>query len=474
MTATSPAALTLPRIARLAGGDLVVREVPAGAAAREAFLAAAVEGASLDTRTLRPGMLFVPLPGGRADGHDFLEEAFRRGAAVALCERGRHEALRGREPGPLVVVDDVTAALGRLAHGHRLGWHGLLLCVTGSAGKTTTRELVAEALSVAGPGLRSAGNLNNQWGVPLTLLRLRPEHRTAVVEIGSNHPGEVAALAGIAAPGAAVITNAGSAHLEGFGTLEAVAREKASLGFALEADRPLFVGADSPRLLRALAGVKARVIRYGLSRSAHVRPERVTDLGPDGSRIEVAGFPPLHLRLVGGHQVPNALAALAVARESGLDPAAVVAALGQVRGTQGRMEPRQVKGALLLVDCYNANPESMRAALETLAGWPGARRRIAVLGDMLELGPRAAALHRVTGAQVREAELWVVGAHADDYAAGARQAGTTVRCFDGKPALRQALAGALGEGVVVLLKASRGAALETVLEGLGAGTGEAG
>jgi UDP-N-acetylmuramoyl-tripeptide--D-alanyl-D-alanine ligase len=467
MIATAPAALTLTRIAQLAGGDLVVREVPAGATAREAFLAAPVEGASLDTRTIAPGMLFVPLPGRHGDGHDFLAEAFRRGAAVALCERGRHAALRGREPGPLVVVEDVTAALGRLAHGHRLGWRGLLLCVTGSAGKTTTRELVAAALSVAGPGLRTEGNLNNHWGVPLTLLRLRPEHRTAVVEIGTNHPGEIAALAALAVPGAGVVTNAGSAHLEGFGTLDAVAREKASLGFALGPGQPLFAGADSPRLLRALAGVKARVISYGLAKSAEVRPARVTDLGPDGSRVEVAGFPPLHLRLVGRHQVANALAALAVARELRLDAATVVAALEQARGTRGRMEVRRLQGATLLVDCYNANPDSTRAALATLAGWPGARRRIAVLGDMLELGPRAAALHRATGARARDCEVWAVGEHARDYAAGARRAGARVRLFDGKPAVAEALRGALGVGVVVLLKASRGAALEEVLPGPG-------
>jgi len=339
--------------------------------------------------------------------------------------------------------------------------------VTGSAGKTTTRELVAAALAVAGPGLRSEGNLNNHWGVPLTLLRLRSEHRTAVVEIGTNHPGEIAALAALAAPGAGIVTNAGSAHLEGFGTLDAVAREKASLGFALQAGRPLFVGADSPRLLRALEGVKARVISYGLAKAAAVRPDRVTDLGPDGSRIEVAGFPPLHLRLVGRHQVPNSLAARAVARELGLDPAAVVAALEQVRGTKGRMEVRCLKGATLLVDCYNANPDSTRAALATLAGWPGARRRIAVLGDMLELGPRAAVLHRETGARVRDAELWAVGVHAADYVTGARRAGVRARIFDGKPAVAEALRGALGEGVVVLLKASRGAVLEEVLQDLG-------
>ncbi len=467
MSATASMPLTRVRVAQLAGGDLVVREVPAGATEREAFLAAPIEGVGIDTRSLRPGMLFVPLPGSRTDGHDFLEEAFRRGAAVALCARERYEAWRGREPGPLVVVEDVTAALSRLAHGHRRGWHGLLVCVTGSAGKTTTRELVAAALGTAGPGLRTAGNLNNQWGTPLTLLGLRPEHRTAVVEIGTNHPGEIAALAALALPDAAIITNAGRAHLEGFGTLEAVAREKAGLGFALAPGRPLFAGADSPALLAALDGVPARLVTYGLAPTADVHPQRVTDLGPAGSRVEVAGFPPLELRLVGAHQVQNALAALAVARESRLDPAAVVAALGAVSGLTGRMEVRSLRGGTVLVDCYNANPESAGAALATLAGWPGARRRIAVLGDMLELGAGAAALHREVGGRTRGLELWVTGAHAADYAAGAARVGVTARVFDDKTALAAALRAGLGAGVVVLLKASRGVALEEVLAGAG-------
>jgi len=466
MIAAAASSLTLVRVAQWSGGDLVVREVPADPGAREALLRTGVEGASIDTRTLGPGQLFVPLPGSRADGHAFLEEAFRRGAAAALCARDRHAEWRGREPGPLVVVEDVTAALGRLAHAFRREWHGLLLCVTGSAGKTTTRDLVAAALATAGPGLQTEGNLNNQWGVPLTLLRLRPEHRSAVVEIATNHPGEIGALAALAGPGAGVITNAGSAHLEGFGSLEAIAREKAALGFALEAGRPLFVGADSPRLLAALEGVKARLVPYGLAPEAALRPESVEDLGPEGSRIVVAGFPPLHLRLVGRHQVLNALAALAVARELRLDPAAVVAALEAQRGAKGRMEVRRVRGATLLVDCYNANPDSARAALETLGAWPEARRRIAVLGDMLELGPDAAVLHRETGSRVRAAELWVVGAHAGDYAAGARAAGVSARVFADKPAVAAALEAALGEGVVVLVKASRGSRLEDVLAGM--------
>ncbi len=466
MIAAAAPALTLVRVAQWSGGDLVVREVPAEPGAREALLRAPVEGAAIDTRTLAPGQLFVPLPGSRVDGHAFLEEAFRRGAAAALCARERHADWRGREPGPLIVVDDVTAALGRLAHAFRREWHGLLLCVTGSAGKTTTRDLVAAALGTAGPALKTEGNLNNQWGVPLTLLRLRPEHRAAVVEIATSHPGEIPALAELAGPDAAVITNAGSAHLEGFGTLEAIAREKAALGFALAADRPLFAGAESPLLLAALAGVKARLVTYGLARGAAFRPESVEDLGPEGSRIRVAGFPPLHLRLVGRHQVLNALAALAVARELRLDPAAVVAALEGQRAAKARMEVRRARGATLLVDCYNANPDSTRAALETLAAWPGARRRVAVLGDMLELGLEAAALHRATGARVRGAELWVVGSHAADYAAGAREAGIEARVFADKPAVSAALREALGDGVVVLVKASRGSRLEDVLAGL--------
>ena len=460
--------LTLTQLAQMTRGDLIVRELPGGAPAREAFLKSGFDGASIDTRTLAPGQLFVPLPGSRADGHAFLAEAFARGAAAALCARERFGEWEGREPGPLVVVDDVTGALQRLAARWREGWPGTLVGVTGSAGKTTTKDLVAAALATRAPTLRTEGNLNNHWGVPLTLLGLRPEHRAAVVEIAMNHPGEIGALAAITRPTAAVITNAGSAHLEGLGSLEAIAKEKASLAFALKAGDTAFVGADSPRLLEALRGAPCRLVRYGFAARAELRPRAVETLGEAGSRIEVDGFPPLRLPLVGRHQVSNALAALAVSREMGCDPEAVVRALEAVRPTRGRMEIRRLAGATLLVDCYNANPDSTRAALETLAAWPDAKRRIALLSDMLELGPAAAALHRETGAAVANAELWAVGTHAEDYAAGARAAGVDARVFADLADARTALGSALRPGVVVLLKASRGAALERVLEGLGA------
>ena len=459
--ATKPV-LTLTEVARMAGGDLVAREVPSTPSEREAFLKSGVDGVSIDTRTLQAGELFVPLRGGNTDGHRFLAEAFRRGAGLALCERARHGEWEGREPGPLVVVEDATAALQRLAHRWREGWPGLLIAVTGSAGKTTTKDLVAAVLASATPTLKTEGNLNNHWGVPLTLLRLRPEHRSAVVEIAMNHAGEIAVLAALAVPGAAVITNAGSAHLEGLGSVEAIAREKASLAAAVPAGAPVFAGADSPRLMTALKGTQARIVSYGLAKDAAVRPRTLEDLGPEGSRFTVEGFPQVHLRLIGRHQVANALAALAVAREYRVDPAAAVAALEAQRPAKGRMEVKTIAGAAVLADCYNANPDSTRAALATLAGWPGAKRRIAVLGDMLELGAAAATLHRETGAAVRDAALWTVGAHARDYAAGAAR-GVETRVFEDKPALAKALRPLLAPGTVVLVKASRGAALEDVI-----------
>jgi UDP-N-acetylmuramoyl-tripeptide--D-alanyl-D-alanine ligase len=463
---TEPAFVTLVQLAQWAGGDLHVRDVPEGAAAREALLRSGVRGATLDTRELGPGMLFVPLAGSRTDGHAFLDEAFARGAGAALCARAVHARIAHLPLGPLVLVDDVTAALQKLAAEFRKRWPGWLVAVTGSAGKTTTKELVAAVLGTAGPVLRTEGNLNNHWGVPLTLLGLSGAHHAAVVEMGMNHAGEIAALAALARPDACVVTNAGSAHLENLGSLEAIATEKASLARALRAGAPAFIGADSPRLVAAVKGIAARVVTYGLAPGADVRPTKVEDLGDAGTRFEVPGFPPVQLRLIGLHQVANALAALAVARERRLDPEAVVAALAAHPPLEGRMQVQHAAGATLLVDHYNANPDSMRAALATLERWPRARRRIAVLGDMKELGETAAALHREVGEAVRGAELWAVGAHAADYAAGARAGGAQVRTFPDKPAVAAALRGELGPGVVVLFKASRGAALEDVLAGL--------
>ena len=466
MIAVQAPRITLPQLAQWSAGDLVVPAVPDDPAAREALLRSGVAGASIDSRTIEPGELFVPLPGAHADGHDFIAQAFARGAGAALCEIDRHGALRGRKAGPLVLVKNATIALAMIAHHYREGWTGLLVGVTGSSGKTTTKDLVASAFATAVPTLRTEGNLNNHWGVPLTLMRLEPAHRVAVVEIAMNAPGEIEELTQIAVPGAAIVTNAGRAHLERFGTVAAIAREKAAIAAHLAPHEVAFIGADAPELREAARRLPCRVVTYGFTDDADVRPQSVDDLGPEGSRFTVAGFPPVRLRLIGRHMVANALAAIAVARQYGLDPDAVAQALEAHVPARGRMERRTARGATLLVDCYNANPDATRAALETLAAWPGAVRRIAVLGDMLELGGGAPALHAETGAAVKDAELWAVGAHAADYAAGARRAGVETRTFASREDARDALREALGPGVVVLVKASRGAALERVLEGL--------
>jgi len=250
------------------------------------------------------------------------------------------------------------------------------------------------------------------------------------------------------------------------GSREAIAREKASLARDLGPHGVVFAGADSPMLLDALKEMKARRILYGLAKDADVRPQNLTPLGAEGTRVEVAGFPPFTLALLGRHQVANALAAVAVAREFGVDAARAAAAIEAVKPAKGRMEVRHAQGALVLMDFYNANPDSVRAALETLASLPGIERRIAVLGDMLELGENAPAIHRETAGAIQSAELWTVGAFAADWAAGAKQARVPAKVFENIAALRDALRDTLAPGVAVLVKGSRGAALERALEGI--------
>ena len=459
--------LTFPQLAQFSGGDLWVREVPTEPRAREAWLASGIEGVSIDTRTLKGGDLFVPLPGANADGHAFIEAAFAKGAAAALCDRAHAAPMRERSKGPLVIVDDVTAGLQRLAARHRERWAGPVLAVSGSSGKTTMKDLVAAVLGAVQPVLRTEGNLNNHWGVPITLLGLKPEHRSAVVEMGMNHAGELALLAAIARPNAAILTNAGSAHLEALGSLEAIAREKASIAYALSSHEVVFAGADSPRLLEALRGVRCRRVTFGFAAGADVRPAALEDLGEAGSRVRVEGFPEFVLPLPGRHLVANALGALAVAREYGVPPEAATAALAATKAGKGRMEIRHARGATLIVDCYNSNPESTAAALATLEHWPGVTRRIAAVGDMLELGGEAARLHAETGtAAGKGTELWAAGTFAEDWARGARASGRTARVFASRDALRDELHAVLASGLVVLVKASRGARFEMLLEGL--------
>ncbi len=434
-------------------------------------------GVSIDTRTLAPGELFVAIAGPRHDGHDHLGDALTRGAAGVLVARGR--ALPAGLPAglPVVAVDETTRALGRLAAGHRAGFSGALVAITGSNGKTTTKEMCGAILAAAGPCLRTAGNLNNHFGLPLTLLHRAPEHRFAVVEIGMNHRGEIAPLAAIARPTVALVTNVGTAHIEHLGSRDEIAREKGDLLAALGPEGTGVIPADDDFADALAARVRGRVLRFGRGPGADVRAGRVAaeaagfrfELGtPEGSaRAFVPGL--------GETAVSNALAAAAAALAAGASLAHVVLGLARHRPVAGRLERRELAGgAVLIDDSYNANPQSMEVALRMLAGSPAAGRRIAVLGDMGELGGASDKAHREAGrlaAQLGLDRLFALGPQALRVAAGAREAGMSaarIHVGASHEEVAETLRGELAAGDWVLVKGSRSMRMERIAESLGA------
>lgn len=384
-------------------------------------------GVSIDTRTLRPGELFVAIRGPNRDAHAFLEEAVARGAAGLVVERGRGELPTGV---PVVAVEDTTRALGALAAGHRARFRGVVVGITGSNGKTTTKEMCAAILGARAACLKTEGNLNNLYGLPLTLLRLEERHRTAVVELGMNQPGEIAALAAIARPTVGVVTNVGTAHIEHLGSQEAIAREKGSLLEALPADGVAVLNADDPRVLAQRARTAARALTFGTGPDADVRAHKVVSLGERGFSFELvtpSGACPVQVAGLGAVTVSNALAAAAAALAAGASLKEIAEGLAHFRPVGGRMErvalPRNV---IVINDTYNANPQSMASALRSLAELKGQSRGIAVLGDMAELGEEAARAHRATGRLVAELGLdflFAVGELAGEVARGALESG---------------------------------------------------
>ena len=420
-------------------------------------------GVSTDTRTLVQGNLFIAMEGPRFDGHRFLGQAAERGAAGALVARPATRL-------PAVQVEDPRRAFGRLAAHWRARFRLPLVAVTGSNGKTTVKEMVAAVLGAGrGPVLATAGNLNNDIGVPLTLSRLDAGHRAAVIEMGANHPGEIAALAAMACPDIGVITNAAPAHLAGFGTLAGVARAKGELLQGLAPGGTAILNADDSQygLWRRMAGDR-RVLSFGFG-AADVRGDWVA--AGTGGRLEVTtpvGDLALALQLPGRHNAANALAALAVAVALEIPLAAAAAALAGVRPHPGRLAPcRRRDGGLLLDDSYNANPASLAAALDSLAGLPGPTWL--VLGDMAELGPDAPALHAEMGRRAAAAgvqRLYALGPLAAEAAASFGSGGTG---FGDVAALLQALQRDLDPAVNLLVKGSRAARMERVAQALLAG-----
>lgn len=429
-----------------------------------------------DSRELRPGDLFACLAGARHDGHAFAAAALAGGAVAVLVER----ELPGLRP--QLVVGSVPVALGALAAHVRRALEGpggpFVAAITGSNGKTSTKELIAAALAPLGPVVASEKSFNNALGVPFTLLRLARDTRAAAVEVGTNAPGEIAALAALVRPHAAVITNVQAAHLAGLGSVAGVRREKSALLGALCGPRVAVLNRDDPSFAALAAAAPGPVLSFGTAPGSDLRATQV-ECRPEGTRFRLDGRRSVSLRLLGRHAVSNALAALAVARAAGVAEDAAVDALGRVASPPGRLAVRRLRGLTVIDDTYNANPGSFAAALAAVseARLPG--RLVVVAGEMLELGEDSAALHRQAGRQVGAARaglLLAVGARASDLVAGAREAGLAegdgLACATHAEA-EDLLRRLLRPGDVVLFKGSRGARIETLLERLAGEFGNA-
>ncbi len=420
-------------------------------------------GCDTDSRALSPGALFAALRGERFDGHDFVEQAQARGAAAALVERPIDPAL------PSLIVPDTRQALGRLAAAWRRRFQLPVAAVTGSNGKTTVKEMLASILSGQGAVLATQGNLNNDIGLPLTLFRLGAEHRFAVLEMGANHVGEIAGLAAVAAPTVGVITQCAPAHLEGFGSVDAVARAKGELFEGLDASGTAVINADDDYAdyWRGLAGSR-RQLTFGLKAGADV--SAVCELGPERSRLDLrtpAGNALVHLALPGRHNVMNALAAAAVTIALDLPLDLIKAGLERMQPVGGRLQIRAGSGGGRIIDdTYNANPASLAAGLRVLRGFEG--RRWLALGDMAELGEAAAAYHRDVAQLAREAGVERIYATGTLSRTAVEAFGPEGRHFDSQAALIEALRADLAGAVTVLVKGSRSSRMERVVMALAA------
>ena len=418
------------------------------------------DGVSTDSRSVGRGQLFVALRGERFDGHDFLGAAAARGAAAAMVD----VRYQGQFPLPVVIVDDTKRALGELARRWRARFTPKLVAITGSNGKTTVKEMFAAILRRHGGEkavLATAGNLNNDIGVPLTLLRMRPEHRWCAIELGMNHRGEIAHLAGLAAPDVALVNNAQREHLEFMGSVDEVAAENAAVYDALGAKGVAVVNADDDHAayFRSRAGAK-RMVDFGLQRGmvggGYVLKELSSELRLRTPQGEVQAT----LAIPGIHNVRNAFAAAACAHAAGIELASIGAGLGAFRPYTGRLQVKQAKSGLTVIDdSYNANPDSVRAAIDVLASCPAPT--VLVLGDMGEVGPRGPEFHREIGAYAKSrgiSRLLALGeaaAHAvDAFGQGARH-------FSDVASLAAAI-----DGRTVLVKGSRFMRMERVVAAL--------
>jgi UDP-N-acetylmuramoyl-tripeptide--D-alanyl-D-alanine ligase len=456
-------------LAEAAIGSGAVLEAPASVANAGALV---VTGYSIDSRSVAPGELFFAVRGERLDGHDFVAAAIERGAVAAVVSRARVATLPDAAlAAPLLITEEPLAALQSLAAHVRRQWGKRVVAVAGSAGKTTTKEAIAAALGAKFSVLRSEGNLNNGFGLPLQLLRLEPGHEIAVIEMGMNHPGEIAALARIAAPDWGVVTNVGTAHIENFADgQDGIAHAKFELVDALPTTGVVFLNCDDPYVSQFGRNFPGRVVYFGSGPCADPQLlEVVEDLAGLHVRFRAGEREgQFTLQMLGAHNALNALAGLAVALEAGVPQDDAAAALELLTSGDNRGQLIEINGATILNDCYNSNPEALRSMIRTLATRP-ARRRILVAGEMLEMGEQGPTLHTACGRAAAEAGLnLVVGVqgNAEHLAAAACTGGVAALFLPDAEAAGRWLKQNLQPGDVVLVKGSRGVHLERAIEAL--------
>lgn len=423
------------------------------------------ESVSIDSRTLTGGALFVALKGPNFDGHDFISTAKEQGAAAALVSQDIGDTL------PAVKVDDTRLALGALAASWRSDFEIPVIAVTGSNGKTTVKEMLSSIFAQACEGdcvLSTIGNLNNDLGLPLTLLRLRKSHRYAVTEMGMNHPGELTYLTSLARPNVAVITNAAAAHLQGLQSVEGVARAKSEIFSGVEAGGTAIINDDDEyALLWREIAQDLKIVGFSLQRKSDVTAE--FDLYKDHSNVVLQtpwGNATCHLGLPGKHNVANALAATAAAGAVGISLADIVKGLESWRGIKGRLQSKTINGLHVIDDSYNANPASIKAALEVLAIQPG--MQVLVMGDMGELGDDSASLHRQTGELARELGIDACFTLGEQTVITAEAFGNDAQSFTSieqlVTALRKQIQDNHDRPINILVKGSRSMKMEQVIE----------
>ncbi len=422
-----------------------------------------IKGITTDSRMVEEGMLFVPIAGARMDGHDFIEKAYAAGAVAVIAHKPVDCDSNG---GALIAVEDTYRAIGDIAAYYKEKYNIPTVGVTGSVGKTTTKDMVAGALSAGFNTLKTEGNFNNELGVPLTVFRIEREHEAAVIELGMSHFGEIRRLAEIAKPDIAVITNIGMSHIENLGSQEGIFKAKMEIAERFSSKYTLIVNGDG----KFLSGVRGmgdyRTVYYGVTNPNNdVRAENITDNGLSGVEFDAVFYGERrHVRLqaAGIHNVYNALAAICAGKELSEDTDAVISGIESFQLTRMRMETETADGITTINDCYNASPDSIRAALAVLKSAGG--RKIAVLGDILEMGGYAEDAHYALGKDAAQADILVTaGKNAKHLARGAKDAGADrVYSFDTTKEAAAFVPTILEQGDTVLIKASRGMKFEDI------------